>query len=356
MSNNFNQSVDEVQTNLLNTMPDKYQKTIGYPAYDFNRAYATVSSDLYNKINNVYLLQDVDNLTGDDLTKYVAQRKGVIRKLATNASTNLSATGNATVLKGALFASSGNIQFIADNDTTIIGSGIIPVTAVISGSSGNLPVNSITQIPVTIGGLNSVTNETALVNGYDEESDDDLRARYYIAVQTPATSGNKYHYIQWALAQTGVGSCKVFPLAFGVNTVQVVIVDSNLQPANSELVDTVQLYIDPDSNGKGEGEAPIGAYCTITSATVLNINVSCTVTLIGAYILSEVTANINTAITNYLKSIAFKKDYVSYAQIGNVILSVEGVQDYSNLTLNSGMANITIPDKSVAVKGTVSIT
>ena len=113
-----------------------------------------------------------------------------------------------------------------------------------------------------------------MTGGYDAETDDSLRARYYVAVLTPATSANKNQYVAWAESVPGVGGAKCYPLANGANTVGICIIDSNHQPASAELVAAVQVYIDPGSAGIGEGAAPIGAYCTVTSATGLAINMT----------------------------------------------------------------------------------
>lgn len=61
----------------------------------------------------------------------------------------------------------------------------------------------------------------------DQETDDELRARYYIKIQTPATSGNAYHYRLWSKEVSGVGDAKVYPLWNGNGTVKVLIIDSN---------------------------------------------------------------------------------------------------------------------------------
>ena len=42
-----------------------------------------------------------------------------------------------------------------------------------------------------------------------------------------------------------------------------------------------------------------------------------------------------------------------FAKIGNIILSAEGVVDYDNLTVNGGYNRVDVPDKSVAVLGSV---
>ena len=66
-------------------------------------------------------------------------------------------------------------------------------------------------------------------------------------------------------------------------------------------------------------------------------------------------AGITEYIEAYLKSIAFKQNYVSTGRIGNAILDAPGVIDYADLMVNGGTANITVPEKSVAVLGTVNV-
>ena len=55
-----------------------------------------------------------------------------------------------------------------------------------------------------------------------------MRARFYEKVRLPATSGNAYHYQQWALEVSGVGAAKVFPLDNGPGTVGILVVDNDM--------------------------------------------------------------------------------------------------------------------------------
>ena len=352
----FTKTSEEILTELLANISDTYQKTIGYPAYDFSKTFAMSESGLYSAIDIVDKMRDVANLTGDDLTKFVLQRKGIIRKLATYSTGILTITGSATINIGDLFESAGGIQFKATETKTITTSGTINIQCLTAGETGNLGANSITLMPVTIAGITAVTNEAGTSGGYETESDNDLRQRYLDALLLPITSGNKNHYIAWAKEVTGVGGAKVFPLEYGNNSVEVIIIDANKQPASSELIVNVQEYIDPASSGSGEGQAPIGAYCYVNSATGIDVNVSCSITLIPGYLLADAQANIANKRAEYLKSIAFKQNYVSYAQIGSCILDSEGVQDYADLLVNSGTANITLGDKDVATPGTIEVT
>jgi uncharacterized phage protein gp47/JayE len=210
-------------------------------------------------------------------------------------------------------------------------------------------------MPVTLSGVTSVTNTSVATGGYDAETDAELIERYYEYLQLPIVSGNKYHYKSWAKSQTGVGNAKVFPLESGDNTVGVCIIDSNSQPASPELVATVQEYIDPDSSGTGDGEAPIGAYCTVYSATALLLAIVCTLTLNNGYVLADVRTNIQNSINAYLKSIAFDLTYLSYAKIGNCILDSEGVSDYSSLLINGGTINLNIGEKQVCILNSLGV-
>ncbi|MGK5506723.1 baseplate J/gp47 family protein [Brevibacillus formosus] len=108
----------------------------------------------------------------------------------------------------------------------------VKVEAVVAGSSGNVPANSITLFPVTLAGFTAVTNPSPTSDGFDAESDEDLLKRYYQRIRTPATSGNKAHYKNWAMEVQGVGDVRIVPLWDGVNTVKVIIIDSDKKPAS----------------------------------------------------------------------------------------------------------------------------
>lgn len=342
-------TVSTLHDELLKNVDSSYAKTVGYPMYDITRAFSIQEAKLYLALKLLVDKVDVDTLSGDDLTKYVKQRKGIIRKLATTALGVLTVTGNGTITQGDLFETAGGVQFKSLESKVISGSGTINIVAILPGSIGIVPANSITQMPVTINGIISVNNLQITEGGYDEESDTELRKRYYEALRKPPTSGNKYHYLAWAKEVTGVGDAKVYPLWKGDNTVKVVIIDSNKQPANDDLVLVVQNYIDPGITGKGEGEAPIGAYCTIQSVKSKEITIEVKVDKDTNFTDDEIKNNIGTNIKSYFQEIALSSEnnYISYARVGNLIITASGVKDYSNLLINASTNNIPlslIPD------------
>ncbi len=351
----FDKTVNEIHNEMLQKIDKSYQKSVGFPTFDITRAFAIALQPVYSLIEAVAKKLNVRNLTGEELTEYVRQRKNIIRKEATKAKGVLTVYGNGTVNKGDLFETEFGTQFIAVETVVIVTSGNVAIEAVVAGKSGNVGAGSIVGIPKTLQGINSCSNENETVDGYEEEADDALLERYLEAVRKPPTSGNKYHYEQWAKEVNGVGDAKVFPLWNGDNTVKIVVINDDKQPANDALIAKVQEHIDPNKAGKGEGEAPIGAYCTVVSATSKTIAISVKIKLLPGYELDNAKININSAITDYFKEIAFKQNYVSYGKIANAINDSEGVEDYSDLKVNNGTANIPVEDTEVAISGVITI-
>lgn len=346
----YEKTSEELHKEMLNEMDTGYQKTIGFPTYDILKAVAIALAPITAEMDEVADKLDINNLSGDELRRFVEQRSYVKFRDASYATARLLITGSGIVHAGDLFETEGGVQFSADNTTVIDTSGLITVTAVMPGPAGNVVAGSIARMPKTLQSITACTNPEAASGGYAAESDDALRERYLEAKAAPPTSGNIYHYKMWAKEVEGVGDAEVLPLWNGKNTVKIVIIDYEQQPADDFLVEAVQQHIDPGGQGIGEGEAPIGAYCTVSSAIAVKINVTVDI------IIKEGFSNVDIAekIDDYLKSIAFKQNYVSIGRIGNAILSADGVIDYENLLINDGTSNIEISKESVAVLGTVT--
>ena len=222
-------------------------------------------------------------------------------------------------------------RFVTLETVEVVGSAEIEVEAVKAGSSGNVAANSIIQIPLSIPGINSVTNKEATHDGYDEEDDDTLRARYLNHVRLPATSGNPYQYCEWAMEVTGVGAAKCIRTWNGPNTVKLIIVNSNMEEASDYLIEQVYNHI--------EEVRAIGAMLTVVSAKPKIINISAEI--IGTLDEEDFRQGINGYFTRLTRLImsnvrkAARQYYVSYAQISSVIIVEGGADDHSNLLLNA---------------------
>jgi len=346
---------EEILSDMINSVSDKYDKRPGSFIYDALAPAAEQFERVDKDIDTVKSKLNIENLSGDELAQQIKERTGIERRPATKANGTVLLTGTGTINASDLFETEGGIQFQATETKSITNSGTVTIEAVIAGSSGNVPADTIKLFPVTLPGFTAVTNPEPTQDGFDAETDADLLQRYYEHIQSPSTSGNKAHYVAWAKEIPGVGLAKVFPLWNGNNTVKVLIIDSNRQPASPEFVSSVQEYLDPGVQGLGEGAAPIGAFVTVASATGLEINVSVNIVLSFGYTQTETEENIEASLTQYLYDIAFVENIVSYAKVGAAILASEGVEDYSNLTINSGTSNISIGDEEVAILGTVTV-
>lgn len=208
------------------------------------------------ELEQLYKAAFADTSWGDFLTLRAAEA-GVIRKLAVNATGTVTVTGSGDIPKGSQFATETGIQFETEESVTVNTTATIPVKAVVAGTNGNVAAGAINTISVSIPGVRDVTNSEATYGGYDEETDKALLARYLLHVRNPGTTGNKSHYLEWALAVPGVGSASVLPTWNGPNTVKVIIVDANRDTANAELIKRVADYI--------ETVRPIGAQITVIS-------------------------------------------------------------------------------------------
>lgn len=348
--------VETVHGQMLEAISDEYQKSVGFPAWDITRAFALAVCSLGDDVDTAVGKTDVDALSGDELSRWCAQRRGITRRAAVAASGTVTiVTGQGEINTGNLFESEGGIQFRAAESKTVTEGDTVAVEAVIPGISGNVAANTVTKMPVTLSGIAVVTNEKAMTGGYDEETDEALRERYYNDLTIVQNGANANSYAKWALDVSGVGRVKVFPLANGANTVEVCVIGSDMRPAAASLVKAVQDYIDPGITGSGAGVAPMGAYCTVTTAAAKSINITCVATLMPGYSQATVLANIKAKITAYLQSVAFTGTYVSYAKVADAVMDAEGVSDYAAMKVNGGTDNIPIADREVAVLGTISI-
>lgn len=352
---------EESQTVILNRMLGQVSNDVstseGSFTYDAISPASNEFAQAYIALDQVVNKFDLSNLSGTELETRIYQRTGLTKNIATYATGVLSVTGTGTINQGALFQTSGGIQFQATESKTITTSGTINIKAVVAGSSGIVPANQITVMPVGISGVVSVTNSSPTQNGYDAESDPVLLQRYYEKIQSPSTQGNIAHFKSLVKDYTGVGDAKVFPTWNGNNTVKIVIIDANKQPPNADFVSKVQAYMDPlgDTWGLGYGAAPFSSFTTIEGATGKSIDISFTAVKNTNFNDAQRQASVETNLTTYLKSIAFIASFVSYAQIGALILQSDGILDYSNLTVNTGTVNIPLADTEIPVKGVVTI-
>lgn len=346
---------------LLNAMSDKYDKRPGHLVYDFMVPVAKAIEESNKKIDIVETKLDVRELKGDELDLYITQNSDKTRHDKTYANVPVILTGDCSIKAGDIVETPSGIQFEFVEDVEVVTSSTVVVKAKLAGAGGNVRVNTITQIPITIQGLISVNNTEDAKDGFDKETDQHFLDRFLESEQAEETQGNKAQHKTWAKSVQGVGEANVYPLQnqngeAAANSVLTVIVDSNIMPASVDLVNTVQEILNPlTENGHGSGLAPLGCYAYIKSAEALNLSVTFTAVLAPGATTEIATESVKTKIKEYLKTVYKENKTVSFAQIGVSILSADEVEDYSSLLINGASTNINVPDKSVAVIDSVVI-
>lgn len=222
-----------------------------------------------------------------------------------------------------------------------------------TGTAPNNQTGDLTAISDIPEGLTYAKITECLIEGENETTDDDIKVAYYEFLNSVATDGNVNQYKRWCSEYAGVGNSKVFSLWNGSNTVKVSILSASNRAATPELIAEFQEYLDPNSEGMGNGVAPIGAFVTVTTATELPINVSANITMKSGY---TDTSNIAVALTQHFADIAYTKNQIAYMNVGAVILGVDGVESISNLTVNNGTSDITLANEQIPVLGVTNWT
>jgi uncharacterized phage protein gp47/JayE len=329
---------ENILADMLSRVTSDVDKREGSVIYDALAPCAFQLAQTYFSLNNFIDLVSGDTAVGEYLDRVVADY-GITRKAATYAVRQIETT--AAVNIGTRWGLSGTTYII----TEMVSANVYKASCEQLGSIGNTYSGVLENIDNVSGVTATLTS--IITSGEDEETDANLRSRFYLQVQSPSTSGNVDNYKKWALEVIGAGDAKVFPLWNGNGTVKVLVVDENMA-IDANLPAIVSTYI--------ETVRPIGATVTVASPTGKSIGATANVVLDGSKTLADAQASFISALTSYLKETVFDVYSVSYAKIGSLLLATAGVQDYNTLLVNGGTANITIGDEELPIVGTVTLT
>ena len=234
------------------------------------------------------------------------------------------------------------------------GKALIKCECTKTGIIGNVEANTITLVYKPINGLQNITNLEKFTGGTEIEEEEHFRQRIIEAEQEDKLSGADTDYIRWAKEVNGVGYADCIELWNGPQTVKVLILDSNNEPANDELIAKVKDCIYPDKKeGKSRGgKAPVGAIVTIATVTTLKININAKFTFTDGFSSETILESLKAKISTYLKKIRMN-GVVKYKAIdtiiGSYVLQDEGIDDYSNLIINNSTTNIQLVDQIATI-------
>ena len=346
----------------LSFVSDDKDKREGSVIYDTIAPFCQVLAAGAVQLRNFYKETYAVTATGTDLDNRVAEQ-GIKRYQATNAVKRImleDANGKpVSVPMGARFSTVSDTNPVNYAVTSVysIDGVVVPgsyeATCEEAGVIGNEYSGNLVNITF-IQGLASATMSTTLVPARDQETDEELRTRYFESLNMKAFGGNIADYRMKLEEMSGVGAVQIYPTWAGGGTVKLSIVDPQYNPCSDEFVSAVQVAVDPENaegeTGQGLGAAPIGHKVTIVTPEEVTLNVSATVTLGTGYSLGQVEEPIKEALTEYIYSL--KQEWaeansmnvyscdVFLARVSAAIITVPGVANVTDVLLNDKAADI----------------
>ena len=301
----------------------------------------------YMAIGDVLAIGFIESAITTHLDKRVNEF-GLYRKTGEKAIGEIEVTGNGTfkIPSGTVVISDG-LEFITTSEFIYPQTNLLPVRASEVGYKYNILKSSEFTFKGRFDGDYNVLSLIAnndFINGVDKETDEELKERFKLFIKNPRTSGNIHHYEQWALECEGVGKAKVFPLWDGNGTVKVMITGNDNRPVDMDLIENCKNHI--------ETLRPIGATVTITTPTILGIDINLNFKLNKEYSLTSAENKIKEVINEYINNI---NDEVVYSKIYGIIANLSEVNDIVELKINKEVDNISIEVDKIAVVNSVNI-
>lgn len=362
---------ENIRDEMLAEFPDDIDIREGSIAYDSVSAVAAKAAMLYVDIANCYDLTNLEKSTGEYLDRFASEH-GLSRINATSAVYEFIFEGNEDYLEigSEFYDESGDNYFTLQNCEN----GNYILVSQETGTSQNTILSGTPAIPVNnIEGLISSSFGNLITPAIDQETDDALRSRIRDKISGPAENGNRSQYKMWCESIEGVGRAYVYPLKYGPNTVEAILISPEGLPVTESVVEEVQNYIDPKNpsyainvdgkiirlgSGYGDGVANIGAHFVAFSANKFDVSLTVSIQLSSGFTLEQAKNDITSKITSYFKELALEAENsktVRYTRIGSLIEQLDSVFDYFNLSINDLSENLTVPEDSVAVLSEVNV-
>lgn len=337
---------------MLDEVPDYIDKRQGSVVFDALSPSAAKLAQAYIDLKSIAEIANPEkamnewlDLKGRDL--------GVTRNLAVYAEREIIYQGTAPNSGSRFLEPISGLYYALNNESHLVCETV--------GIIGNSPMSGVALVPVEdLPNTTSLALGEVIVAGSEKEDNDPYRARIQQKFNGPEANCNLAQIIKWCSDVEGVKVRSVQSLWNGDTSVKAVLISTQGLPLSSDLVTEVQNYIDPPDNqgrhGTGEGMADIGVVFTAVSATSMSININLSNVQISEGCTQEnVISAIESSLTTYLMNKALNKvDLLKYNEVFALITDISIISDFTNLKVNDGTTNITIPSDKVAIKGVIT--
>ena len=356
-----NMRYETILARMLARVPDSMDKREGSVIWDALAPAAKELEDVYFALDTILNETFADTASREYLIRRASER-GLIPEQATNAV--LKAVFNIDVPLGSRFS-------LNDLNYTVIAkigdSGQYKeyqVKCETVGRVGGMYFGNIIPIEY-IRGLTTAKITELLIPGEDEEDTEVFRQRYFDSFNVQAYGGNIADYKKKVHEIEGIGAVKVTPIWNGGGTVKLTIIDSDFNIASPILIQKVQDVIDPTQDATGIGIAPIGHVVTVDTAQDITVNIRTSITFEDGYNWLLLKNSVETIVKDYLldlrKSWALKNEITSknlvvrIAKIESSIMSLKGILDIQNTTINNSNNNLQLTESQLPTFGGIAI-
>ncbi|EBW6359696.1 phage tail protein [Salmonella enterica subsp. enterica serovar Oranienburg] len=238
---------EQIRADLLRDLKNQLPDADTGPDSDYYvraSSVASVAEGLYQ--HQAWVVRQIFPDTSDsDYLALHARTRGLKKKPPTTARGLADISGSSgSMLPAGSQIRGENLAVMTTADVTFTGGmAEAPVTAIQSGSSGNLTSPVMAELVSAPMGVNGRVVVKCLAGGTDEESDGELLDRLLDIIRRPPAGGNQYDYRRWAMEVPGVTSAWVYPVRRGVGTVDIAITSAG-GLASDEIIRNVQAHID----------------------------------------------------------------------------------------------------------------
>lgn len=226
----------------------------------------------------------------------------------------------------------------------------VPVIAQTAGAVGNVLANQITTIASVIVNVDSVTNAQPFTNGQNQESDDALKTRFVLYLDS-LSKATKQALQAAVLGVEGVARYKLVENKTVSNADQpgffYAVVDDGTGSASGTLLENVQTALD--------ATRAFTVAFSVYAPTDVPMSISTHVFTNGSKPDETVEANVVAALENYVTAQSFD-GFFAYSRIPEIIYDADAsITNVNNYTLNGGTADIQLTGREIMTVGTITV-
>ena len=339
----------DILQRMLDRIPDSYDKREGSVIYTALAPAAVELQLMYLELDRVRRESFADTASREYLVRRCAER-GIVPYQATNALRR--GTFNIDVPMGSRFSLGEHNYRVVER----VSEGVFTLECETPGEAGNRDSGALVPIQY-IEGLQTASLQEIVIPGEEEEDTEALRSRFFASLESQAFGGNIADYQEKVNALDGVGGVKVTPVWAGPGTVKLTIIASDHSVPSRDLVERVQEAMDPEENGgAGVGIAPIGHRVTVEAVRPVPIEVSAKFTYQPSWDYNSVKPYLEKVLETYFRELARSWSgtdqlIVRISQVETRLLSVDGILDISDTTLNGVAQNLALEEDQVPKLG-----